>query len=126
MKQEEKKFTLGKDERLRREKDFSRVIESGRRFSHRALTLLALPNGMDKSRFGIAVSRKLGKATVRNRAKRRMREALRLSKHILGGGYDVVAMPRSPVLEMEFTELLETVASLFRKIKREQPQCEGS
>jgi len=72
------------------------------------------------------VSRKLGKATVRNRAKRRMREALRLNKHILGVGYDVVAMPRSPVLEMEFTELLETVASLFRKIKREQPQCEGS
>ena len=63
--------------RLRSSADFARVTRSGRRTPGRGFVLHHLePGGAPVPRVGFAVGRQLGTATVRNRTKRRLREAL--------------------------------------------------
>jgi ribonuclease P protein component len=68
------------------------------------------------SRFGITVSRKLGRATVRNRIRRRTREILRRHVEELGSGWDIVINPRRTVLEAEFALLDEELMGLLRRL----------
>ena len=75
------------------------------------------------SRLGITVSTKLGKAVVRNRIKRRLREVYRLSLPHLKPGYDVVLVGRSRALDLPFSRLLETFQKSCKKLSiwEEQP-----
>ena len=59
----------------------------------------------------------MGKAVVRNRIKRRMREAVRLRLANLAPGFDVVFNPRRAVLAADFTSLAAEVDRLFTVIR---------
>ena len=65
-------------ERLRKREEFSALLRRGKTFRHPLLTLKALPNGLAFSQAGFLISRKVGKAVVRNTVRRRLREVLRL------------------------------------------------
>ncbi|HET8635990.1 MAG TPA: ribonuclease P protein component [Acidobacteriaceae bacterium] len=77
---------------------------------------LPLSSPSAPSRFGITVSRKLGRATVRNRIRRRTREILRRHVEELGSGWDIVINPRRTVLEAEFALLEEELMELLRRL----------
>ena len=62
-------------------------------------------NGLRENRLGLTVSTKLGKAVVRNRARRRLRELYRLNEPKLKRGYDVVIVARSRCVDAPFSEL---------------------
>ncbi len=72
-------------------------------------------NGLSASRFGFSVSKRVGKATTRNRVKRRMREAVRMQIDLLVPGWDVVFIARPQIsmasygdIESSVTHLLDT------------------
>jgi ribonuclease P protein component len=100
--------------RLTRRTDFERAMKDGRRSVDATLTLWAYPNGLAHPRFGLVVGRKHGDAVRRNRLKRLLREAFRLSQHDLPPGYDLVCAPRTGV---ELT-LAACTASLVRLATR--------
>ena len=68
-----------------------------------------------ESRFGFTTPKALGKAVVRNRIKRRMREAVRLRREQLKPEWDIVFNPRRTVMDAPFPNLLSEVEKLFRK-----------
>lgn len=74
----------------------------------------ARPEG-EGPRVGFAVSRKLGKAVVRNRIKRRLREAVRLELWRLDSRWDVVFHPFQSVLQAPFAALRQEVVRVFQK-----------
>jgi len=78
-------------------------------------------NGRDlKSRVAFVAGKKLGAAPLRNKAKRRMREASMLSCNPLAG-YDVVFVAKSPIIDAGFDVVLHD----FEKIKNELNQARG-
>src|SRR5215210_2291588 len=92
-------------ERIRRRAEFQLVYERGTRMHSRYSTLFTLPNSLAIGRLGIAATRKLGGAVVRNRAKRLIREIFRRNK--LAPGYDVVVVPKRELLKASLITLEE-------------------
>ncbi len=106
---------LPKVNRLTRPKDFARVRRFGRSSGSQLLVLYALPTNSLDRRIGFSVSKRVGKATIRNRVKRRLREAVRIQLATVPPGFDLVFIARPPSAEATYKQLDETVAYLLRK-----------
>ncbi len=93
---------------------FQRLYRSrGQANSH--LVLYARPNRTDGNRVGITVSKKLGKAHVRNRTRRRLREIYRLNEQLFAPGWDIVIVARSSAVNADFDRLTQSYLSLAGK-----------
>ena len=79
------------------------------------LVLYARKNRCDCNRVGITVSKKLGKAHVRNRARRRIREVYRLNEEKFLPGWDIVVVARSRAVEAPFDKLTKSYLTLAKK-----------
>jgi ribonuclease P protein component len=101
--------------RLRRSQDFDTVRREGSRWQGRGLTLNARPNDLPHSRYGFVVSGRVGNAVVRNRIKRRLREAIRGWLPALAGGYDVVLIAHAPAAQASYHELEAETGKLLRR-----------
>jgi len=105
-------------ERLHLSREFQNVFKKGRSYSRKGVKVFVLKgNGLEHSRLGIAVSRKLGRANRRNRLKRRLREIFRLHKHLFEKKSDIVILPGKESVETEYGRLRENVLGLWRKAK---------
>jgi ribonuclease P protein component len=91
--------------------DFSRVYREGRRYGGGILVLYVRPTEFGR-RVGITAGRGLGGAVVRNRAKRRLREAYRRIEGRLCGTGDVVLVARSGVAAAGFIEIMQEMEVL--------------
>lgn len=76
------------------------------------LVLYARKNRTDCNRVGITVSKKLGKAHIRNRVRRRIREVYRLNEDKFQPGWDIVVVARSKAIEAPFEALTKSYLSL--------------
>lgn len=85
--------------------EFRRVYNKGASGVSPFLVVYARPNLCTKNRLGITVSAKLGKAVVRNRVRRRLRELYRLSQPAMKQGYDIVLVARSRAVAAAYHEL---------------------
>jgi ribonuclease P protein component len=105
---------LPRAERVRRRPDFERAYDAGARVHARFMTVFVVPNHGVHARFGVAATRKLGSAVVRNRAKRRARELFR--RHKVAGALDIIIVPRREMLDAPFTSLeADYLAALERR-----------
>jgi ribonuclease P protein component len=99
--------------RLRRRKDFDNVFRKGRAWNNELLVLRSLPNDLPHNRYGFITSKKLGKAVVRNRTKRRLREAVRVLP--LATSWDVVVSAKTKAADADFQQLRSAVIELVTK-----------
>ncbi len=75
--------------------------------------------GDERWRLGMTVSRRVGKAVIRNRIKRRVRELFRRAKSLTPPGYDLVVVPRPELLDADFATLeADYRALLGRRFRR--------
>ncbi len=85
---------LARENRLKKDNDFKRVFQNGKAVRNDLFIMRFAGNNIEKTRFGFAVGLKFSKkATLRNRAKRQISEALRLLASQLKTGYDIVIIP---------------------------------
>jgi ribonuclease P protein component len=121
--------------RLLRHADFERVYKQGRRHFSTSLTVFYWPRPLVESeaerhggtpagasaphlpppglRIGFTVGRALGGAVQRNRMKRRLREAVRLSRPAAGVAADVVINPKKSLLVADFADVLNEIQRAF-------------
>jgi ribonuclease P protein component len=109
--------TFRPHERIRDPKDFRRAFERRRSVADANLVIYGVENDRDYARIGISVSRKkVKKAVARNRIKRLLREAFRLSRAQLPRGVDLIVVPRGPALS--FDQTLHALPNLARDAAR--------
>ena len=106
-------------QRLCRQRDFDRVFGQRCSVADGLLVVYLAANGLEWSRLGIKAGRSLGGAVVRNRIKRRIREAFRTRQHDLPIGLDVICIPRPGATAQastdKFARSLEALIARARK-----------
>ena len=88
-------------------------MRHGRRARHRLLHVAVRPNGLPQNRYGYAVGKRVGGAVIRNRTRRRLREALRTLP--LATGYDILIVAHPPAADVSFGELHTALTSTLRR-----------
>ena len=104
---------LAKEYRLRRASEFGRVREKGRCWSDQRLVLCACENGLDRTRFAVITSKRIGNAVTRNRVRRLVSEALRLQRDLVSPGWDVVVIARTRVRQADYWAVERSVTHLL-------------
>jgi len=99
--------------RLRKNADFQRVRRLGQVKSSRLMVLISLPNHLNRSRFGFAVSKRVGKAVQRNKIKRQMREAARLCQPDVQPGWDILFIARPAIRRATYRSIERSIHQLL-------------
>jgi len=106
--------------RLKRKKDFRKVYNYGKSVANRELVIFIMDNkNVETYRFGISVSKKIGKAVTRNRVKRLIKEAINsfLKEYELNNHIDIIIIARTPTSKMELYQFEKSIKDLFYKAK---------
>lgn len=100
---------------LKKNRDFQFVYKKGKSVAGKFAVVFVKENGRRFNRLGISASKKIGKAVVRNRQRRRLKEAYRLFEASVAAGHDIVILPRAPILAANFAEIKTCLGHLFKK-----------
>ncbi|MFM7302152.1 MAG: ribonuclease P protein component [Alphaproteobacteria bacterium] len=102
--------------RLKKRREFLRAAARGRRAARPGLVLQALPVLEPSLRLGFTVTKKIGNAVIRNRARRRLKEAARLALPGMAlSGWDLVLIGRDATAERPFPLLIEDLRAVLRQ-----------
>lgn len=101
---------------IKKDSDFRKVYQRGKSLADRNLVIYTMKNKFDKSRIGISISKKVGKAHERNRIRRCIKEAYRLNidDKVLGG-YDLVFIARINAADKDYRELEKSLKYICKK-----------
>ena len=96
---------------------FRQVRQDGVTHAHPLIVLSYLRNDCETSRCGFTVSKRIGKSVERNRARRRMREAVRGLWDLVDPGWDLIWVARPGINAVSFLQLQDACARLLRRAR---------
>ncbi|MBC3888475.1 ribonuclease P protein component [Acetobacterium paludosum] len=101
---------------LKKENEFKSVFQKGDVFGNKAFVIYYLKNDYKENRLGIIVSKKVSKrAVVRNKIKRRTKEAYRHNEDSFSKGYDIILIAKESIKLVPFSSLEKSLIHLFYK-----------
>ena len=101
--------------RLTRSTDFKRVRSTGKSYAHPLLVLVVSPAAENTLKVGVTAGRSVGGAVQRNRAKRLLREAMRLLLPAIRPGCDLILIARQPLAVAAYEQVQATLSQLMRR-----------
>ncbi len=111
------------EEYLTKSAQYALVYKQGSSWVSSLMVMKALPNGLSLSRYGLSVSKRVGKAVTRNRVKRLLREILRLTP--LEPGWDIIFIARPLAATTKYAELKKSVENLLSRAQLLAENYEG-
>lgn len=102
---------------LRNTRQFGQVYKKGKSIVNRQVVMYYVKNQSEINQVGFSVSKKVGKAVVRNRVKRLMKESYRANAENIKVGYDIVFVARVRVKDSSYQEVEKAMLHCFKKSK---------
>jgi ribonuclease P protein component len=100
---------------LSRPQDFAAIQGAGSTRTHALLSARFLRTDRETTRFGLSTGRRLGGAVIRNRVRRRIREALRVMAPSFQPGWDVLIIARPAIVEADHAALVGALERTLTK-----------
>ena len=97
--------SLPKNEILKSNADFKKIIYSGRRIDKRFISVYSLKSFPPARKVGFIVAKRIGKAHIRNKIKRRMREIYRKNRYRMTEGSYIIIRAKNGIDGIKYTEL---------------------
>jgi ribonuclease P protein component len=113
------------EDRVRKQADFDRAYQARVFAADDVLVVNGAANSLPQSRLGLSVSKRVGTAVDRNRWKRLIREAFRLSREELPTGIDLIVRPQKGAVA-EFAAIQRSLVALGRRLAKRLARVQGS
>ncbi len=107
---------LKKENRLRKRYQYNYVYRAGTKINGNALILYATTSKTKNIKVGFSVTKKVGKATRRNLARRRLREIIKKYLPKLKQNYNIIIVAKENILSFTFAELSAELYKLLGKL----------
>jgi len=106
---------MKRKETIKSQKDFNDLITNGNFHKNKFFVLYYKESKIDKTMYGIAISKKVGKAHTRNYLKRVVRTLIDKNRNLFKNGFNYIIMIRKNCLESNFQELNESMIELLKQ-----------
>lgn len=106
---------MKKENRIKKRKEFNYIFKNGETFSSKYVTLLTTHSKLNKFKVGFSAGKKVGKANVRNKVKRRIKEAVFKQRENLKPKTNYIFVAKSGSSEASYLEIYNCVALLIEK-----------
>lgn len=112
-------FSFCYQEKLHLERDYKKVFKNGKKIITSFVNIFVFnrKDNREIRRLGLVTSKKVGNATERNRAKRRLREIFRTNKHKLTPGLDIIFILKPEIKLIGYGKIKQTVLDCLKSAK---------
>lgn len=101
-------------EMIKKDRQFRYIYSRGKSFANKKLVVYYIKNNDEKLRVGISISKKVGKAVVRNRLRRLIKENIRLNQN-LKSGYSMIFLARVGADDLDFNTMKSSINHLLKR-----------
>lgn len=106
---------MEKENKIKKRKQFNFIFQNGQAVHSKTMTLVFTKAKTKTFMVGFSASKKVGNSVVRNRARRRMREAVRKNESALSKGMCYIFVAKDSIAQVEFNTILEDALFLINK-----------
>ena len=105
---------MNKEKILRKSEDFSTIISNQKYFKNKYFSLYYKES--DKTLYGITVPKKVGKAIIRNKLKRQLKNIISNNEKYIQSNYNYVIIIKEPALKLDYEGLTSNLLDLMKKV----------
>ena len=102
---------------LRRKEDFDRIYRKGKSVGDRYVVIFCMRTDLGFNRIAYLASKKVGNSVKRNRARRLMRESVRISDAEIRQGYDLIIIARNTINGKKCADVKKSIEAALRRLK---------
>ena len=105
---------MNKEKILRKSEDFSTIISNQKYFKNKYFSIYYKES--DKTLYGITVPKKVGKAVIRNKLKRQVKNIISNNEKYIQSNYNYVIIIKEPALKLDYEGLISNLLDLMKKV----------
>lgn len=106
---------MEKENKIKKRKQFNYIFAHGMAAHSKTITLIFTQSKNKTFKVGFSASKKVGNSVVRNRARRRMREALRKNESLLNKNFCYILVAKEAIDSANFLDIVRDVEYLINK-----------